>query len=100
MELDWGANDVRVPPESVKGGARLIGPATLKLEPREADGEKHAAARNPPGTITLRADGLPSEPTLRCDLDALAAISPSPPPPPPHCGAPPSFQSPLASNRP
>lgn len=90
IALDFGVNAIRLRPTSVTGGATLL-PASasaspvFRLEARDEDGR--AGASFPPGVITFRADGLPSQPTVTCDLKGLAAFSPAPPPPPPQCAA-------------
>ena len=104
IELDFGANAVRIRPESVEGATLLMagtsaGNPVFRLDKARKDKAAIAAASAaaassssypgfPPGSITFRADGLPSSPLLSCDLDdALAAFPPAPPPPPPLCKA-------------
>ena len=97
VSLDFAGNAVRLRPESVSGGATLLpsepaGAAatsatiyTFRLDPRLASSTS-AANANPPGTFRFRADGMPSQPAVRCDLsERLDAFPPAPPPPPPAC---------------
>lgn len=95
IELDFGANAVRVRAESVSGATLLMtassgAAASGSAKPvfRLEKAKKAIESNFPPGVVRFRADGLPSQPTLRCDLaDELAAFPPHPPPPPPACGA-------------
>ena len=98
VELDFGSNDVHVRAESVSGSATLIMAAdstpaahqnpTFRLDALPKQRQSSAALAAPPGVFTFRADGLPSQPRVLCNLEAaLTAFSPSPPPPPPQCTA-------------
>ena len=89
VQLVWGANAVSVRDESVSKSVKLTeqSSAAQSFKLDKLHGGKDMASEMPPGSFTFRADGLPSTPELRCDLQALAAYPPSPPPPPPNCYA-------------
>jgi hypothetical protein len=94
IELDFGANAVRVRPESVSGATLLIatpaagGSRTSVAAFRLEKAKKAGVAAYPPGLIRFRADGLPADPAVTCDLaEEIAAFPPHPPPPPPLCSA-------------
>ena len=87
--IDFKSNSVTPRSSSIVGDVALVSAVgasshTFKLLKLSGAGTR----ANPPGSFTFRADGLPSQPAISCDLgDELLAFSPSPPPPPPHCGA-------------
>ena len=86
IELDFGANQVKIRPGSVSGGAALLpgNNPVFRLDEKKRAGRE----ANPPGTISFRADGPPVRPSITCDLAAsLAAFPPMPPPSPPRCAA-------------
>ena len=84
IQLKWSDNSVIVRPESVSEGATLFADTpTFRLE--SVKGSKRDA--HAPGSFTFRADGLPSPPEVRCDLESLPALPPSPPPAPERCDA-------------
>ena len=93
--LDFKKNNVKVRAASIKGGARQEDDSTssrtsfVLLAPADVNPALRSKTdRAPPGAFTFRADGVPSQPTLLCELsDEFEPYSPSPPPPPPHCGA-------------
>eukprot|EP00965_Chrysotila_dentata_P246644 6207286-Pleurochrysis_carterae.AAC.1 len=97
VQLQWGANSVSVRAESIAPAkaATLLTSAsgsaaqhTFRLGAHGGSptgGE--AAGRQPPGLFSFRADGLPSQPRVLCDLADLPAYPPAPPPAPLRCAA-------------